>query len=134
VDGVDDGLQAVLADVRAAGVQVGDERHPQAVQSGRPVVELERVLGQFEAARLGPQRAVGERCRGDGGEREARPLPHSSRPIRSAASSRSASGTASDSRAQPAPDAPNPSPGATATRASSISRRAVRPSGSRHQA
>ena len=62
-----------------------------------------------------------------------RSTPANASARRSAPSSSTSSGTASEMRAQPAPLGPKPSPGATATRCSSSRRSAVSPSGRRSQ-
>jgi len=67
-----DALDPLLADVRRAGVQVGDERDAQAVERGRPpLTEVELALADAVAPRLLPQRAPGDRGRDEsGGGRE----------------------------------------------------------------
>jgi hypothetical protein len=67
VDRGDDARDARGADVRRAGVQIGDERDAQAVEPGRPVcAEVERDIADAAAVRLVPEPAPR-----DGARREA---------------------------------------------------------------
>jgi hypothetical protein len=67
VDGGDEALDALLVDMRRAGVQVGDERDTEPVELGGPAREPQLALADPAAARLVPERAPGDGGRSDGG-------------------------------------------------------------------
>jgi hypothetical protein len=60
VDGVDEALEAILADVRRARVEVGDQRDAQPCERVRPAGECEVALADDAAARFVPQRPPGD--------------------------------------------------------------------------
>jgi hypothetical protein len=73
--GVDDRRDAVGRRAAVAGVQVRDERDPQAVVCRGPSRQLERHLRERQAARLTPRGPVGDRAgrRAERRGREPRP-------------------------------------------------------------
>jgi len=72
VDRRDEALDPLLADVRRAGVQVGEQRDPEAGELLRPAGESELALPDAVAARLLPERAPRDRRGGGAGGRRAR--------------------------------------------------------------
>jgi len=71
VDRGDQALDALLVDVRRAGVQVGDQRDAQSVELRRPARQAQLALADAPVARLVPQRAPGDGGRGEGDGRGA---------------------------------------------------------------
>jgi len=72
VDRRDEALDPLLANVRRAGVQVGEQRDPEPGEVVRPAGEGEVALPDPVAARLLPERAPRDRGGGGAGGRRAR--------------------------------------------------------------
>ena len=81
VDRLDDARHALLADVRRAGMEVGDDRDAQPGERRRPVREAQGARPEAAVARLVPQRAPAERRGGEGcgGGRRDRERPGATR-------------------------------------------------------